>query len=158
MQGLITSDIRDLTTVKHQEFEFERVALYTLFLQSKGKIITDAFVVRPRMYTKEGGEWAEEQLWLDIPREAKGTLKEHLRRHSWKKKVQVVDTDAEMEVQGFKPLVYSGSVNVPSSRTRIIEWGSHCWEELSNLRRSRGGNRKPTPTWCTSTRGAHSSA
>lgn len=46
----------------------QRVALYTLFLQPKGKVVTDAFVFRPRQYIGGKTQYSKEELWIDVPR------------------------------------------------------------------------------------------
>ena len=46
IQGVITNNI-DLL---YQDSKKEKAALYTMFLNPKGKIIADALVIRPRIY------------------------------------------------------------------------------------------------------------
>jgi folate-binding Fe-S cluster repair protein YgfZ len=47
---LITNDLRELKEKKVEDLKIERIALFTLFLQPKGKVLTDAFIFRPRVY------------------------------------------------------------------------------------------------------------
>lgn len=46
-----------------------KIALYTLFLNPKGKIITDAFIVKPKMYVSANKPiYMKDQLWIDVDR------------------------------------------------------------------------------------------
>ena len=61
MQGLATNDVKLLKQMQIKDQTFQRIAFYTLFLQNKGKIITDAFVFQPRIYNSEGkGEYVKD--------------------------------------------------------------------------------------------------
>jgi folate-binding Fe-S cluster repair protein YgfZ len=50
LQGLITNDLRELGEKTKEGEKFNRVSLFTLFMHPKGKIITDAFIFKPRIY------------------------------------------------------------------------------------------------------------
>lgn len=88
------------------------MALYTVFLQPKGKVITDAFVFKPRIYRNGKAEYASDQLWIDVSKSTKCLLKEHLKRHMWKKQVELVDVEKEAEgkEEAHVPTIYSGYV------------------------------------------------
>jgi folate-binding Fe-S cluster repair protein YgfZ len=53
----MTNDVRELKEHKQDEESFHKIALYTVFLQPKGKVITDAFIFKPRMYKKGKAEY-----------------------------------------------------------------------------------------------------
>jgi folate-binding Fe-S cluster repair protein YgfZ len=65
--------------------------MYTLFLHPKGKVLSDAFVFQPRIYKQGKPKYADEELWLDIDRSVKSVLKQHLRKHLWRKKANLID-------------------------------------------------------------------
>ena len=50
LQGITTNDIRQLKPITIKGQSTQRISLYTLFLQAKGKVITDGFIFQPRMY------------------------------------------------------------------------------------------------------------
>jgi folate-binding Fe-S cluster repair protein YgfZ len=111
----------------------QRIALHALFLQPKGKIVTDAFIFQPRVYSQGKAEYAKEELWIDLPREAKATLKQHLHRHMWKKKVELHDVEAGDDE--YKPTIYSGYVTTPPSRTQKSPSTRACAAAPSNSKR-----------------------
>jgi hypothetical protein len=50
---MTTNNIKDLKSFKiDDEKEIHRLCIYTLFLNPKGKVITDAFIIRPKVYEK----------------------------------------------------------------------------------------------------------
>ena len=81
-------------------------------MQPKGKVITDAFVFKPRIYRNGKAKYASNQLWIDVNKSAKNLLKEHLKRHMWKKQVELVDVEKEAEgkQEAHIPTIYSGYV------------------------------------------------
>lgn len=87
----MTNDLRELGEKKKDGDSYQRIALFTLFLQPKGKVLTDAFVFKPRIYKNGKAKYAEEELWLDIDKSAKSALKQHLKRHLWRKNATVID-------------------------------------------------------------------
>lgn len=87
----MTNDIREFKEVQRGELKFNKIALYTLFLQQKGKIITDAFVFKPRLYEQGKPLYPSQQFWIDVPKEAKTTLKQHLKKHMWRKQADLYD-------------------------------------------------------------------
>lgn len=70
-----------------------KLAMYTLFLNPKGKIITDAFIFRPKQYEHNKKVIAEDQFWIDVDKSIKDTLLAHLKKYTWKKDVDLIDVD-----------------------------------------------------------------
>ena len=109
LQGIMTNDIREFKEIEKGELKFKKIALYTLFLQQKGKIITDAFVFKPRLYHQGKPEYPADQYWIDVPKEAKKDLKQHIKKHLWRKQAEIYDVEEEGD-DDYKPKVYSGFV------------------------------------------------
>lgn len=83
LQGLITQDM--------SMFDLEskdRAAIYTAFLNVKGKILFDAIIVKPLLanQNKEDMEY-----WIDIADYDIEDFQKHLKKYSIRKKIQVVD-------------------------------------------------------------------
>ena len=57
---MVTNDLRELGEKKKDGDSYQRIALFTLFLQPKGKVLTDAFVFKPRIYKNGKAKYAEE--------------------------------------------------------------------------------------------------
>ncbi len=72
---MITNDINELGVKEAKGDKYQRVALYTLFLSPKAKIISDAFISTPRMFMNGKAEYAKEEYWIDIDRSAKFSIK-----------------------------------------------------------------------------------
>lgn len=53
LQGITTNNINLLYPEKYPNLETnsKRISLYTMFLNPKGKIITDALIIRPKVYS-----------------------------------------------------------------------------------------------------------
>lgn len=60
LQGLVTNDLRELGEKKKDGDTYQKIALFTLFLQPKGKVLTDAFVFKPRIYKNGKAKYDEE--------------------------------------------------------------------------------------------------
>ena len=60
LQGLVTNDLRELGEKKKDGESYQKIALFTLFLQPKGKVLTDAFIFIPRVYKNGKPKYAEE--------------------------------------------------------------------------------------------------
>ena len=68
LQGITTNDIRQLKPITVKGQQTQRISLYTLFLQAKGKVITDGFIFQPRMYSEGKAIYADDELWIDVPK------------------------------------------------------------------------------------------
>ena len=84
------------------------MSLYSLFLNPKGKIISDALIIRPIVYEKNVKKLAENELWIDVAAENNTKLFEHLNRYTWKKKVML----SNMKFEQDAPSLYAGFVNM----------------------------------------------
>lgn len=86
LQNLMTADIR----IFEKEGP-ERAAIFTGFLNVKGKVLFDAIVVKPRLagQTKESGEM---EYWIDVESEEDApALMKHLKKYALRKKLQISD-------------------------------------------------------------------
>lgn len=54
LQGITTNNVNLLYPEKYPQLEnaSRRVSIYTMFLNPKGKIITDALIIRPKVFSK----------------------------------------------------------------------------------------------------------
>lgn len=111
---------------------FHRVALFTLFLQPKGKILTDAFIIKPRSYKEGRPIYMQNEFWIDIDCEAKAALKQHLQKHLWRKQASVIDIENEREEGEHIPTIYSGYVPIFKCRTKTTV----CWIYLEEYQSS----------------------
>lgn len=75
----------------------EQIGQHTLFLNSKGKIITDAMLIKPQVLT--GGELhsVTGQLWLESHAEHTPELLNHLKQYSFRKEVQIEDISERID-------------------------------------------------------------
>lgn len=64
MQGLTTNNVMQL----YQKKNVEKIAIYTLFLSPKGKVVSDAFIIRPQIFEKGVKKFADDELWIDVSR------------------------------------------------------------------------------------------
>ena len=137
---------------------FHRVALFTLFLQPKGKILTDAFIIKPRSYKDGRPIYLQNEFWIDIDREAKAALKQHLHKHLWRKQASVIDIENEREEGGHIPTIYSGYVTVLRCRMKTTVCWIYRGEYLSSCRSSKLAKTIPMLTLSISTQEAASLA
>lgn len=61
--------------------------MYTMFLNPKGRIITDAFIIRPQSFKNNIKTPPNDELWIDVSKETSTSLFEHLKKYTWKKNV-----------------------------------------------------------------------
>ena len=62
-----------------------------MFLSPKGKIITDALIIRPKIFAKGKIVSKNDELWIETSKEESKVLSDHLRKYSWKKKINIHD-------------------------------------------------------------------
>ena len=68
----------------------ERAAIFTTFMNAKGKILFDGIVVKPKLAGQDDPE--EIEYWIDIEdSKDKQALLKHLKKYSLRKKVVVND-------------------------------------------------------------------
>ena len=69
--------------------EEDRAALFTAFLNVKGKTMFDAMIVKPKL----AGQYEEEiEYWIDVEGDTDAELlKSHLKRYAIRKKLQIND-------------------------------------------------------------------
>lgn len=92
--------------------------MHTLFLTPAGKIISDAFIIKPKIYRNGKVKYPNDELWIDVPAEAKNILKAHIQKYTWKKKVLLIDSEYSDDDQP-KLSVYSSWVKDVVSRTPV---------------------------------------
>jgi folate-binding Fe-S cluster repair protein YgfZ len=74
----------------------DQSALYTGFLNIKGRLITDAIITRPKIYkTNSTVDYKDNEFWIDVNREMTKRLTDHLRRYMWKKKAELSEIDSK---------------------------------------------------------------
>lgn len=84
LQGMITNNIHQLSHNNPQQKQ-HKLAIYSLFLSSKGKIITDAIIIKPQIYEKGIKKFIKDQLWIQIDKQMSVGLCDHIRKYTWKK-------------------------------------------------------------------------
>ena len=84
-----------------------KIALYTLFLNPKGKIVSDAFIIRPRIFEKGKVIAKKDELWVEVDSDNASMMTEHLKKYTWKKKVAIMNLGNESE----KPKLFAGYSN-----------------------------------------------
>lgn len=102
----------------------EQAAVYTGFLNTKGRTIADAIIVRPKVYFplirsyKDSKTVAhpENEYWVDVHSDLAGRLRDHLKKYAWKKKVELGSIDSR-SVQ-----VYAVYVSGRQLRTTRCSW------------------------------------
>ena len=99
---MITNDINILASKSPDSLEtgVRKESIYSMFLNPKGRIITDAIITRPIVYKENGFasvERVENEFFIDIPLEAKEVFLKHVGRYTWKKKVSFEELDVGEE-------------------------------------------------------------
>ena len=87
------SIFQGLATNNFQKFEKSKSAgiQHTAFLNSKGKIITDAFLVKPLKIAENGVEFKKDEIWMEFPHSVGSELGKHIKKHSFGKKIKFED-------------------------------------------------------------------
>ena len=124
VQGLSSNNVNILYQDKNPKSS--RVAMYSMFLTSKGKVVTDGIVLRPVVYDKGVKKLAEDELWIDVSEDTCDRLYEHLKRYTWKKKVLLNNLRFEHDA----PEIYGGYS--PTQLMMNKEMGKKYDELISN--------------------------
>lgn len=83
LQNLISQDI----TLFEKEYP-DRAAIMTSFMNPKGKVLFDAFVIKPRL----AGQKEEPEYWIDVGSDEDSTaLLRHLKRYAIRKPLVIKD-------------------------------------------------------------------
>ena len=73
----------------------ERAAIYTAFLNVKGRVILDAMIIKPRLAGQNSADQAENtdiEYWVDVEKAADAaTLMKHLKKYALRKQLQIRD-------------------------------------------------------------------
>lgn len=98
--------LHNLTTGNvHKFYEDPEVGqLHTCFLNSKGKIISDCFLVKPLVFneqTQKASSNQEGEIWLQFARESEQELGLHLKKHSFRKKMKIDDISEQIDTLHF---------------------------------------------------------
>ena len=63
-----------------------QISISSLFLEPKGRIVTDFQLLKPQQYKNGKIEnFADEELWLKVPKQASMYLEKQLKTYSFKK-------------------------------------------------------------------------
>ena len=91
LQGVTTVDIQSFVNSEDQG------TLHGLFLNSKGRVISDA--IFSKLLRKQGDKvlGKEESLVLEIPKENNEDLRKHLKKYTFRKKVEILDLSEAIE-------------------------------------------------------------
>lgn len=85
--------------------------MYTLFLSPKGKVITDAFLIRPQVFENNVAKSKDDQIWIDVDADMQIQLVEHMKKYTWKKRVDIVNLSY---AEDDAPEIHAGfNKNVP---------------------------------------------
>lgn len=95
MQGITTNNISQL--YESNSKLGQKISQYNLFLDAKGKIVADGFIIRPLIFANGKKVAAENELWVDVSKSLNTSLYEHLRKYMWKKKVELNNLIHETE-------------------------------------------------------------
>lgn len=85
LQGMTTNNVE-----KFLEEDTKGIQ-HTCFLNSKGKIISDAFIVKPITVEKNKIVSKEDELWLEFPKSITPELSKHFGKHSFRKDISFND-------------------------------------------------------------------
>ena len=91
LQGVTTVDIQSFINSKDQG------TLYGLFLNSKGRVISDSIFSKLLIKQGNGVIGKEESLVLEIPKENNEVLRKHLKKYTFRKKVEILDLSEAIE-------------------------------------------------------------
>lgn len=88
----VLSTLHNLTAANVEQFyEDDSVGqLHTCFLNSKGKIISDCFIVKPLTFSESSngiGHLKEGEIWVEYSKANERELALHLKKHSFRKDV-----------------------------------------------------------------------
>eukprot|EP01015_Nassula_variabilis_P029344 TRINITY_DN6284_c0_g1_i7.p1 TRINITY_DN6284_c0_g1~~TRINITY_DN6284_c0_g1_i7.p1 ORF type:complete len:330 (-),score=50.17 TRINITY_DN6284_c0_g1_i7:39-1028(-) len=89
LQGLTTNDVKILD---------KRCAIHGCFLGTNGRIITDAFMVRPLRMQNDKAFFDPNEVWLDCDKDYADTLKQHIKKHSLRKKVSIDNLHDQLKI------------------------------------------------------------
>ena len=78
--------------------------MYTLFLNTKGKIISDALIIKPRVFKDGKVVVKKDEVWIEVASENASMMTEHLKKYTWKKKVSL----ANLVYEESKPKIFAG--------------------------------------------------
>lgn len=85
LQGMTTNNVEKF--IKDEKKGIQ----HTCFLNSKGKIITDAFLVKPMTVKKNKPIAKVDELWVEFPEVITPELSKHFGRHSFRKEINFND-------------------------------------------------------------------
>ena len=116
----LSSVMKGTTTSNYEAFKGEqnKVLQHTLFLNSKGKIITDAVLVKPLTAVKGEVKGRENEVWIEAHETLADELQAHLKRHAFRKHLSVEDISGLIDTL----LLYVGSqlsLRIQMYRSRI---------------------------------------
>ena len=84
LQNLTSQDMRLFANEQP-----DRAALMTSFLTPKGRVMFDAFIVKPRLAGQEG---SEVEYWLDVESDSDAALlQKHIKKYAIRKNLVVAD-------------------------------------------------------------------
>lgn len=94
----VVATLRGIATANIEAFVGqEKAVLHTLLLNSKGKIVTDAMLVKPAILNNGKIELNGHMLWLDCGTEQGDTVVQHLKKYSFKKDLKIEDLSSTID-------------------------------------------------------------
>lgn len=99
----MSSVLQGITTTNFETFlENSNIAgQHTCFLNSKGKILSEALIIKPLTLVNKILAPRTDLVWLDLSKFQTKALLSHLSRYSFKKKLEVIDITGGIEIRGF---------------------------------------------------------
>ncbi|CAD8050681.1 unnamed protein product [Paramecium primaurelia] len=87
LQGITTNDLRQIQQSQS-----------TLFLNTNGRIISEAILHRPQI--QQNGQWqyCNDEIWIDIDKDLKSTLVNHIKKFLIRKKVSITDYEDQLYI------------------------------------------------------------
>ena len=91
LKGLTTSNVNNLWADVDQSIQ------HTLFLNTKGRIITDAFLIKPLYLASSRLATAPGELWLEAYNEHSQELTDHIKKHAFRKQINIEDISEKID-------------------------------------------------------------
>jgi folate-binding Fe-S cluster repair protein YgfZ len=91
LKGLTTSNVNLLFSDPDMNIQ------HTLFLNTKGRIITDSFLIKPLYLSGSKLVTCPGELWLEAYNEHSEELTEHIKRHAFRKQIKIDDISENID-------------------------------------------------------------
>lgn len=93
--------LQNLTTANIENFisNPSEGLCHTIFLNSTGRIISDAILIKPMVVSQKSGlEASNDTLWMELSDELEGEIRSHIKKHSFRKKIKLEDISNELDI------------------------------------------------------------